>query len=46
VDGGVVVGREVITGQNPVSALAVGQRLVERLKMETNSALDSSRHQK
>jgi putative intracellular protease/amidase len=27
-----VVDRELITGQNPASALEVGQRLVERLK--------------
>jgi len=44
--GHVVVDRELITGQNPASALEVGQRLVERLKMEKNSALDSSSHQK
>jgi len=44
--GHVVVDRELITGQNPASALEVGQRLVERLKMEKNVALDSSRHQK
>ena len=30
--GHVVVDRELITGQNPASALEVGQRLVERLK--------------
>lgn len=30
--GHVVVDRELITGQDPASALAVGQRLVERLK--------------
>jgi len=30
--GHVVVDRELITGQNPASALGVGQRLVERLK--------------
>jgi len=28
----VVVDRELITGQNPASALEVGQQLVERLK--------------
>jgi putative intracellular protease/amidase len=42
----VVEDRELITGQNPASALEVGKRLVERLKIESNSALDSSRHQK
>lgn len=30
--GHVVVDRELITGQNPASALEVGQRLVGRLK--------------
>jgi len=30
--GHVVVGLELITGQNPASALEVGRRLVERLK--------------
>nr|WP_254057261.1 hypothetical protein [Stenotrophomonas sp. ZAC14A_NAIMI4_1] len=30
--GHVVVDRELITGQNPASALEVGQRLVEQLK--------------
>lgn len=44
--GHVVVDRELITGQNPPSALEVGQRLVEQLKSKENSALDSSRHQK
>lgn len=44
--GHVVMDRELITGQNPASALEVGQRLVERLKSEQNSALDSNRHQK
>jgi len=43
---GHVGNRELITGQNPASALEVGQRFVERLKMEKNLALDSSRHQK
>jgi len=39
-----MVDRELIAGQNPASALEVVQRLVERLKMEKNRALDSSRH--
>ncbi len=44
--GHVVMDRGLITEQNPASALEVGQQLVERLKIEKNSALDSSRHQK
>jgi putative intracellular protease/amidase len=44
--GHVVVDRELITGQNPASALEVGQRLVKRLKSEESLALDSSRDQK
>ncbi len=42
----VVVDRELITRQNPATALEVAQRLVEQLKSEEISALDSNRHQK